>query len=189
MPVLAGIVRDDPDSLKQTVFDFLIQADAFISSGGVSVGERDVVKAAFFRRGDIDFYKVAMQPGMPQGFGHIEGKPYFGLPGNPVSVFVSFELFVRPAMLKMMGRRQLDRPEVTATLAADVSGPKGKMQYARVVVERESDGWTATPTGGRGSNLISTVARANGLAMVPAGTETAPAGSQVRVMVFRPGED
>ena len=189
IPVLAGIVRDDPESLKQAVLDFLIQADAFISSGGVSVGERDVVKGAFFRRGDIDFYKVAMQPGMPQGFGHIEGKPYFGLPGNPVSVFVSFELFVRPAMLKMMGRTQLDRPEVTARLSADVSGPMGKMQYARVVVERGGEGWIATPTGGRGSNLISTVARANGLAMIPPGTETAPAGSQVRVMVFRPGED
>ncbi|MEX1264586.1 MAG: gephyrin-like molybdotransferase Glp [Actinomycetota bacterium] len=189
IPVLAGIVRDDPDSLKQTVLDYLIQADAFISSGGVSVGERDVVKAAFFRRGDIDFYKVAMQPGMPQGFGHIETKPYFGLPGNPVSVFVSFELFVRPAMLKMMGRTQLDRPEVTASLATEVSGPRGKMQYARVVVERGDDGWIATPTGGRGSNLISTVARANGLAMIPPGTETAPAGSQVQVMVFRAGED
>ena len=189
IPVLAGIVPDDPGVLKQTVLDFLIQADAFISSGGVSVGERDVVKGAFFRRGDIDFYKVAMQPGMPQGFGHIEGKPYFGLPGNPVSVFVSFELFVRPAMLKMMGRTQLDRPEVTARLAADVSGPTGKMQYARVVVQRGGDGWVATPTGGRGSNLISTVARANGLAMIPPGTATAPAGSQVRVMVFRPGED
>jgi molybdopterin molybdotransferase len=189
MPVLAGIVRDDADSLKETVLDYLIQADAFISSGGVSVGERDVVKAAFFKRGDIHFYKVAMQPGMPQGFGQIEGKPYFGLPGNPVSVFVSFELFVRPAMLTMMGRSQVDRPQVTATLAADVSGPKGKMQYARVVVERGDSGWVATPTGGRGSNLISTVARANGLAMVPPGTETAPAGSSVQVMVFRPGED
>ena len=171
------------------MLDHLIQADAFISSGGVSVGERDVVKAAFFRRGDIDFYKVAMQPGMPQGFGHIEGKPYFGLPGNPVSVFVSFELFVRPSMLKMMGRTQLDRPEVTATLSTEVSGPKGKMQYARVSVVRGDDGWIATPTGGRGSNLISTVARANGLAMIPPGTESAPAGSQVQVMVFRAGED
>ena len=189
IPVLAGIVGDEPDSLKQTVLDYLIQADAFISSGGVSVGERDVVKAAFFRRGDVDFYKVAMQPGMPQGFGHIETKPYFGLPGNPVSVFVSFELFVRPAMLKMMGRTQLDRPEVTAILATEVSGPKGKMQYARVAVERGDEGWIATPTGGRGSNLISTVARANGLAMIPPGTGTAPAGSQVQVMVFRAGED
>ena len=83
MPVLAGIVRDDPESLKETVFSFEIQADAFVSSGGVCVGERDVVKAAFFRRGDVDFYKVAMQPGMPQGFGQVEGKPFFGLPGQP----------------------------------------------------------------------------------------------------------
>jgi len=88
-----------------------------------------------------------------------------------------------------MGRTQVERPQVTATLAADVSGPKGKMQYARVVVERGDEGWVATPTGGRGSNLISTVARANGLAMVPPGTETATAGTQVQVMVFRPGED
>lgn len=189
MPILAGIVRDDVDALKELVLSHLIQADAFVSSGGVSVGERDVVKAAFFRRGDVEFYKVAMQPGMPQGFGQIEGKPYFGLPGNPVSVFVSLELFVRPAVLKMSGRTELFRPEVTATLTADVSGPKGKTQYARVRVERGDDGWTAAPTGGRGSNLISTVARANGLAIVPVGTETAPAGSSVRVMVFRAGED
>ena len=188
-PILAGIVRDDVDQLRETVFSHLIQADAFISSGGVSVGERDVVKAAFFKRGDVEFFKVAMQPGMPQGFGQIEGKPYFGLPGNPVSVFVSFEVFVRPAILKMMGRTQLERPEITATLTADVRGPRGKLQFARVDVRRGADGWEATPTGGRGSNLISTVARANGLAMVPAGTETAPAGSQVRVKLFRSSED
>ena len=96
IPVLAGIVKDDVEQLKETLLVHEIQADAFISTGGVSVGERDVVKAAFFRRGDLDFYKVAMQPGMPQGFGRIEGKPYWGLPGNPVSVFVSFEVFVRP---------------------------------------------------------------------------------------------
>ncbi len=189
IPVLAGIVKDDVDQLKETLLVHEIQADAFISTGGVSVGERDVVKAAFFRRGDLDFYKVAMQPGMPQGFGRIEGKPYWGLPGNPVSVFVSFEVFVRPALMKMLGRSQVRRPEVTATLTQDVSGPVGKLQFARVVVARGADGWSATPTGGRGSNLISTVSRANGLAMIPVGTETAPAGSQVRVMLFRSSED
>ena len=189
IPVLAGIVRDDVEQLKETLLVHEVQADAFISSGGVSVGERDVVKAAFFRRGEVDFTKVAMQPGMPQGFGHIEGKPYWGLPGNPVSVFVSFEVFVRPALMKMLGRTQLGRPEISATLTSDVSGPKGKLQFARVVVARTPEGWTATPTGGRGSNLISTVSRANGLAMIPVGTETAPAGSPVRVMVFRSSED
>jgi molybdopterin molybdotransferase len=189
MPVMAGIVRDDVDQLRETVLSFLIQADAFVSSGGVSVGERDVVKAAFFRRGDVAFYKVAMQPGMPQGFGQIEGKPYWGLPGNPVSVFVSFEVFVRPAILKMMGRRQLDRPQVTAVLTEDVTGPEGKLQYARVVVRKGERGWEATPTGGRGSNLISTVSRANGLALIPPGTRTASAGSAVRVIVFRAGDE
>jgi molybdopterin molybdotransferase len=195
MPVMAGIVPDDVESLRETIFSFEIQADAFVSSGGVSVGERDVVKAAFFQRGDVDFYKVAMQPGMPQGFGQVEGKPYFGLPGNPVSVFVSLEVFLRPAILKMMGRTHLFRPEVTATLTEDVRGPRGKLQFARVEVRREAagqghgSGWTATPTGARGSNLISTVARANGLAMIPAGTEVAPEGSTVKVMLFRSSED
>ena len=189
MPVMAGIVRDDVESLRETIFSFEIQADAFVSSGGVSVGERDVVKAAFFRRGDVDFYKVAMQPGMPQGFGHVEGKPYFGLPGNPVSVFVSLEVFLRPAILKMMGRTHLYRPEVTATLTEDVRGPRGKLQFARVEVRRDQGGWSATPTGARGSNLISTVARANGLAAIPVGTEVASAGSTVKVMLFRSSED
>jgi molybdopterin molybdotransferase len=189
MPVMAGIVRDDVESLRETIFSFEIQADAFVSSGGVSVGERDVVKAAFFRRGEVDFFKVAMQPGMPQGFGHVEGKPYFGLPGNPVSVFVSLEVFVRPAILKMMGRGHLFRPEVTARLTDEVRGPRGKLQFARVDVRRDTGGWSATPTGARGSNLISTVARANGLAMIPAGTESAPAGASVKVMLFRSSED
>jgi molybdopterin molybdotransferase len=189
IPVLAGIVRDDPDSLKETVFSFEIQADAFVSSGGVSVGERDVVKAAFFKRGDIDFYKVALQPGMPQGFGFVEGKPFFGLPGNPVSVFVSFEMFVRPAILKMMGRSHLDRPEITATLTGEIAGPKDKSVFARVEVSRGPDGWTAGPTGGRGSNLLATVARANGLAFLPPGVDHAGPGERVRVRLFRSSED
>ena len=91
--------------------------------------------------------------------------------------------------MKMMGRSATGRPEITATLAEDVSGPEGKTQFARVLVESGADGWTATPTGARGSNLISTVSRANGLAIIPAGTATAYAGEKVRVMVFRSSED
>lgn len=189
VPTIAGIVHDDVGAFKDAVLSHLTQADAFISSGGVSVGERDVVKAAFFRRGEVEFSRVAMQPGMPQGFGQIEDTPYFGLPGNPVSVFVSFEVFIRPALMKMMGRRQLFRPEVSARLEEEVTGPVGKMQFARVRVRRTTDGWLASPTGGRGSNLIATVARANGLAIVPPGVETARAGSQVKVMLFRSMED
>jgi molybdopterin molybdotransferase len=184
-PVMAGIVPDDVDAFKEKVLNHLVQADAFVSSGGVSVGERDVVKAAFFRRGDVDFTRVAMQPGMPQGFGHVEGKPYFGLPGNPVSVFVSFEVFIRPALMKMMGRKQLFRPQVRATLTDEVIGPRGKTQFARVLVRPSEGGYEATPTGGRGSNLIATVSRANGLAIVPPGVERAAPGDEVDVWLFR----
>jgi molybdopterin molybdotransferase len=151
----------------------------------VSVGERDVVKKAFFRRGEINFYKVAMQPGMPQGFGAIDSVPYFGLPGNPVSVFVSFEVFIRPALLKMMGRRDVFRPEIWAVLENDVAGPKNKLQFARVRVWRERGQWRAASTGPAGSNLLGTVVRANGLAMIPVGTDVAEAGARVRVMLFR----
>src|SRR5437588_527077 len=151
-PYLAGIVRDDVDAFREAIVSQLVQADAFISSGGVSVGEHDVVKRAFFKRGDVRFTRVAMQPGMPQAFGRIEGKPYFGLPGNPVSVFVSFEMFVRPALMKMAGRRDLHRPEVTAVLDTDVEGPKGKTAFARVRVSRTEEGWRASSAGGRDSN-------------------------------------
>ncbi len=189
VPYLGGIIRDDPEALKEAVLGLASRADCFISSGGVSVGERDVVKKAFFKRGDVEFYRVAMQPGMPQGFGRVDDVPYFGLPGNPVSVFVSFEVFIRPALLKMMGRRDIFRPHILAVLDSDISGPRDKVQFARVRVWRDKGEWRAAATGPSASNLLSTVARANGLAMIPVGIDTAPAGSQVRVMLFRALED
>jgi molybdopterin molybdotransferase len=189
VPYLGGIVRDEEEALKNEVLGLAARADCFISSGGVSVGERDVVKKAFFRRGEIEFYRVAMQPGMPQAFGMVEETPYFGLPGNPVSVFVSFEVFVRPALLKMMGRRDIFRPEIWALVESDISGPRNKVQFARVRVWREKGHWRAASTGPPGSNLLSTVTKANGLAIIPAGTETAEAGDRVRVMLFRALED
>ena len=178
-PFMGGIVRDDVEQLRETVLGLAIRADCFISSGGVSVGERDVVKKAFFRRGDIEFYKVAMQPGMPQGFGAIEGKPYWGLPGNPVSVFVSFEVFIRPALLKMMGRSDIFRPEVTAILETDVSGPTERMVFARVRCHAPGRRVARCLAPGRGSRTcISTVAKANGLAIIPQGVGTMPAGRE-----------
>jgi molybdopterin molybdotransferase len=185
VPYVAGIVRDEADALRDEVLGLATRADCFISSGGVSVGERDVVKKAFFRRGEINFYKVAMQPGMPQGFGAIDNVPYFGLPGNPVSTFVSFEVFIRPALLKMMGRRDIFRPEIWAVLESDIAGPPNKVQFARVRVWRERGQWRAASTGPAGSNLLGTVVKANGLAIVPVGIDVAEAGSRVRVMLFR----
>jgi molybdopterin molybdotransferase len=188
-PYLAGVVKDDVEQFRDAILSQLVQADAFISSGGVSVGEHDVVKRAFFKRGDVDFTRVAMQPGMPQAFGRIEGKPYFGLPGNPVSVFVSFELFVRPALLKMAGRRDLDRPRVNAVLDTDLEGPIGKTTFARVRVRRTEEGWRAASTGARGSNLFTSVSRANGLAVLPPGVDRLKAGAECSVLLFRSLEE
>ncbi|HEX2031460.1 MAG TPA: gephyrin-like molybdotransferase Glp [Actinomycetota bacterium] len=188
IPVPAGIVPDDADALLEALAAHRQRADVFVSSGGVSVGERDPVKRAFRARSDVRFVEVAMQPGKPQAFGTVHGRPFFGLPGNPVSVFVSFEVFVRPALMAMMGRPP-DRPEVTATLESDIGGPPEKTRFARVRVRREDGRWTASSTGGRQSNLLSTVARANGLAVIPPGVAVARAGEPCRVMLFRDADE
>jgi molybdopterin molybdotransferase len=183
IPVSLGRVPDDPAALARALTEAW-DVDALVSSGGVSVGERDPVKAAFGSGGDVEFVEVAMQPGKPQAFGVVGGRPFFGLPGNPVSVFVSFEVFVRPALLTMMGRPP-DRREVEATLEADVTGPREKVQFARVRLRRSNGGWLAAPTGGRQSNLMATMSRADGLAVIPVGVEKAPAGTEVRVVQVR----
>jgi molybdopterin molybdotransferase len=185
-PVVAGIVPDDPEALRKLVET--VDADAFISSGGVSVGERDPVKAAFLESGEVEFFRLAMQPGMPQAFGRVGGRPFYGLPGNPVSVFVSFELFVRPAILALMGRRDLFRPDISATLKADVEGLPRKTRFTRVRVRRADGGFVAAPTGDPQSNLLSTVARANGLAIIPAGADVLRAGESCRVMLIGDAE-
>jgi molybdopterin molybdotransferase len=149
------------------------------------VGQRDVVKRILEGLGTIERYKVAMQPGAPQAFGLVEGKPFFGLPGNPVSVFVSFELFIRPALLKMMGHTSLTRPEIRAVLEEEVAGPPDKARYSRVLVTGTPGAWRARPTGGPASHLLATVSRANGLALIPAGTPVAKAGEEVTVSLFR----
>lgn len=184
IPVALGTVPDDPRRLAEALAAAVPVVDLLLSSGGVSVGERDPVKAAFAGRGEVQFLEVAMQPGKPQAFGRIGGRPYFGLPGNPVSVFVSFEVFVRPVMMRMMGRRPA-RPEVTASLDGELTGPSEKVRFARVRVHREGDRWRAAPTGGRHSNLPATVSRANGLAVVPLGVDALHPGDRCRVLLFR----
>jgi molybdenum cofactor synthesis domain-containing protein len=183
VPVALGRVPDDGAALGRALTE-AEGVDVLVSSGGVSVGERDPVKAAFGDRDHVEFVEVAMQPGKPQAFGTVAGRTYFGLPGNPVSVFVSFEVFVRPALLTMMGR-SVTRSEVKATLDADVTGPEEKVQFARVRLRRANAGWVASPTGPRGSHLLATMSRADGLAVIPVGVATATAGTSVRVIVVR----
>lgn len=188
VPVPLGRIPDDGALLASALAEAAPAVDLLVSSGGVSVGERDPVADAFTDEGAVELLEVAMQPGKPQAFGTVDGRPYFGLPGNPVSVFVSFEMFVRPALMRMMGRPE-DRPEVTATLEAEVGGPPEKVRFARVRLRRRGQEWLAAPTGGRQSNLLATVSRANGLAIVPAGVETARTGEEIHVSLFREPED
>jgi molybdopterin molybdotransferase len=188
VPVLLGRVQDDGPRLATVLAEAAPNVDALVSSGGVSVGHRDPVKEAFAGDAAVKFVEVAMQPGKPQAFGMLGGRPYFGLPGNAVSVFVSFEVFVRPALLRMMGRLE-ERPSVTATLDGELTGPPEKVRFARVHLRRDGDGWRASPTGGRRSNLLATVAAANGLAVVPAGVPALGRGDACRVLVFRDPEE
>jgi molybdopterin molybdotransferase len=185
-PYRTGIIPDDAALLRNAFTSNFATTDVFISSGGMSVGDRDLVAKIVMELGDISSYKVAMQPGMPQAFGNLDGRPYFGLPGNPVSVFVCFELFLRPALLKMMGRSDLERPTVDAVIQDPVEGMEERDRYVRVHVESQNGGWVAHSTGPPASHLLGTVVRANGLAVIPAGTGVVPAGEAVQVMLFRP---
>ncbi|MDQ1695959.1 MAG: molybdopterin molybdotransferase [Frankiaceae bacterium] len=181
-----GIVPDDPRVLLDTLEDQLIRADAVVTSGGVSVGAYDVVKEAIGRIGKVRFDRVAMQPGMPQAFGLIgpDSTPFFGLPGNPVSAYVSFEVFVRPALRRMLGVEPINRPTVRARLAGALTSPPGKRTFARAMLSVDSGTYTVTPIGGSGSHLIASLAGANALVVVPEKTTEIESGATVTAMLL-----
>lgn len=175
VPVLIGSVPDDDESLRAAFEKNAPNVDAFVTSGGVSVGAYDVVKAVLAPLG-VWFGPVRMQPGKPQGFGDwpgaagSPGTPIFALPGNPVSVFVSFEQFVRPALLAMQGRKDLLRPVVHAVAASSWRSPRGRAQFMPAVALQQPNGsFTVRPAseGGSGSYLVASLAGANALAFVP----------------------
>ncbi|MEU0739094.1 gephyrin-like molybdotransferase Glp [Streptomyces sp. NPDC006134] len=186
-----GAVADDAETLRDTIEDQLVRADLMVTTGGVSVGAYDVVKEALAHVGDedepgagVEFRKLAMQPGKPQGFGSIgpDHTPLLALPGNPVSSYVSFELFVRPAIRTLMGLEDVHRPTARATLAADkaLTSPKGRRQFLR---GRYADG-TVTPVGGAGSHLVAALAHADALIVVPEDTESVEPGAEVEVVLL-----
>jgi molybdopterin molybdotransferase len=181
-----GIVPDDPRRLADTLEDQLVRADLLVTSGGVSVGAYDVVKDVLSRLGTVAFDKVAMQPGMPQGFGTIgpDRTPVFGLPGNPVSALVSFETFVRPALRTMLGAVPIERPRVQALAEAPLDSPPGKRSFLRVSLEVRDGAYRVTPVSGAGSHLLAGMARANALAVVPEDVQRVEAGAPVEVLVL-----
>lgn len=181
VPYLGGPARDDRRSLIDALESNLGHADVVILTGGVSAGVKDLVADVVAHLGEAAKFKVAMQPGMPQVVGRVGDVPVFGLPGNPVSSFVSFEVFVRPALRVLQGRRDLLRPAVTARLGTDVTSPAHKRSYLRVQMSRDGAQWVATPTGHQGSHVISSIASADGLAEVPADVTSMAAGDPITV--------
>ncbi|GAB3201217.1 molybdopterin molybdotransferase MoeA [Nocardioides hungaricus] len=179
-----GIVPDEPRLFLDAIQDQLVRADVVVTSGGVSQGDYDVVKEALSPLGTVWFGGVAMQPGKPQGFGHVgeDRTPIFTLPGNPVSSYISFEQFVLPALRKLMGRTPYARPMVTARLTHDLRSPDNRRQFARASYSIEKDGPAVTPVGGHGSHLIGDLAQSDALVVVPEGVGTVPAGEQVQVL-------
>ena len=197
IPVMLGIASDRVQDLTAKIRAGLAQGvDLFLTSGGVSVGDFDVVKDVLTAEGEIGFWRVRMKPGKPLAFGYLNlppvggtegGKarvPVLGLPGNPVSVMVSFEAFVRPAILKMLGRTDWQRPTVEAVLMDEVKRKDGRRHFVRVRVERQQGGYRAHLTGGQGSGILSSMVKANGFAILPEEWTHASAGARVQVILL-----
>ncbi len=177
------IVRDDTSAVLAAVTDALSSADLLITSGGVSMGgEHDVVKAALSTLGTVTFRRVALQPGMPQGFGTVgpAATPIFTLPGNPVSAYVSFCLFVQPALDVMQGVFRERAKRVPVTLAESVRSPAGRRSYLRGILDRDAD--LVTPVAGQASHQLANLAKANALIIVPEEVTSLEAGASVDVM-------
>src|SRR5512144_2900071 len=181
-----GIVSDDAGEFSDALSDQLVRADLVVTSGGVSKGAYDVVKEVLSELGTVSFGEVAMQPGKPQGFGFVgeDATPIITLPGNPVSAYVSFEVFVLPAIRRMMGRLPYRRPMVKAVCSRGFSSSPGRQQYVRAQFEIDSDGAQVTPVGGHGSHLVGDLSEANALILVPADVTSVQDGSQVQVLVL-----
>jgi molybdopterin molybdotransferase len=164
-------------------------ADLLLTSGGTALGVHDLLKEILARRGRVIFWQVRIQPGRPVVFGEVEEVPLLGLPGNPISCWVAFELLARPALLKMQGQRDLGKPEVQATLLSDVKAYRDRVRFLGAVVEPAADGgYTARLTRRQGVGRLTSMAQANGLVVVPA--EAYPvlkAGSTVRVVMLGVG--
>ncbi|HEU4515504.1 MAG TPA: gephyrin-like molybdotransferase Glp [Nocardioidaceae bacterium] len=181
-----GIVSDDPQEFTDALSDQLVRADLVVTSGGVSKGQYDVVKEVLSELGTVAFGEVAMQPGKPQGFGVVgeDATPIFTLPGNPVSSYVSFEVFVAPAIRRMMGRMPYRRPLVRALCDKTFSSVPGKRQFVRGQFEIDTQGAHVVPVGGHGSHLLGDLSEANALIVVPEDVDRVEAGSMVQVMVL-----
>lgn len=182
-PLYLGIGRDEPLDLERRLRAGLEVADAIVTSGGVSAGDFDYVADVFRRMGgEMRFHKVAMRPGKPIAFGTLGGRPFFGLPGNPVSCMVGFALYVRPALMVMQGRRDPHLPAVSAELDHAVGGKRGMRVFLRGILREEGGRARVRATGPQGSGILRSMALANALMVVPEDVDDLPAGAVVRAL-------
>ncbi len=191
IPKILGIGRDSVQSLTEKI-DEGLDADMLITSGGVSKGDYDMVKNVLAEQGEVDFWTVCMKPGKPIAFGVINkarGRrrrkvPHLGLPGNPVSSMVTFEQFARPAILKMMGKEILAKPTIRAIIDDSIKSTDARRVFARVVVTRRGGQYHASVTGPQGSGMLTSMVKANGLAVIPENSSGAKAGDMVEVQML-----
>lgn len=185
IPIRLPIAGDTMESIRQLYQDAINQQpDMMISSAGVSVGTADLVKVVMGELGNIDFWRINLRPGKPLAFGEIQGIPFFGLPGNPVSAMVTFEVFVRPSLAKLAGL-----PHVTQTvkaITADDTKSDGRRSYNRVTLYREDNKLIARSTGTQSSGALMSMVLADGLLIIPENTPFVPAGTELSVVLLRP---
>jgi molybdopterin molybdotransferase len=183
VPERYGIVPDELEATREAIGRAVEETDFVVASGGVSVGDFDFVKPVLEELGDMDFCKVAMRPGNPQTMGSIRGVPFFGLPGNPTSTYVGFEIFVRPALRLMQGFSTLDRPVVKAVLAHDVKKRPDRRYYLRARLDRDESGRFVAQLSGRQSSALLTAAhKGNCLLVLPEGVDRFDEGTDVDAM-------
>ncbi len=185
-PVRLGVARDTVESLREK-FAQALGSDLIITSGGVSVGDFDLVKNIMAEQGEINFWRINMRPGKPVAFGHIGQTPLLGLPGNPVSAAVTFELFGRPVLRKMLGHTHLQRPQVEVIVEDGIADKAMRRHYVRAHVQWRDGRFVAHTTGNQGSHILTSLINANALVIVPeGGVEIAPGGTARAIMLDWP---
>lgn len=180
-----GTIRDDKASLKEALLDAASRTDAIITSGGVSVGEADYIKQLLTEIGEVVFWKIAMKPGKPLAYGKIGTCHFFGLPGNPVAVMVTFQQFVRDALHILMGQQPRLTIEFQATCTSPIRKVPGRTEFQRGILSKDPDGsWTVRTTGAQCSGILSSMSKANSYIVLPASQGSVEAGSTVLVQPF-----
>jgi len=184
IPKSLGIIKDDIKSLNHAI-SLAKSSDIVITSAGVSKGDYDMVKDVLSSQGELNFWSVRMRPAKPLAFGILDsGTPLIGLPGNPVSALVAFEQFCRPAIRKMLGKKYTPRPVIKAVLQDTIENYDSRRVYARVKVWQENNKYLAETSGSQGSNILSSLAYANGLAICPENEQSKNYGDNVDVIMI-----